>query len=569
MTDTPLTPRTIHRAGTRALLVDLPELEEVMTWHAALTAQPLAGQTSAIAAARTVLLEFATPRDAQRAVETLAGFSPTAAGQSTPREVTIDVIYDGEDLASTAEHLGISAEELISRHTSQAWMAAFGGFAPGFTYCVPADASTSEGAESFEWSVPRRANPRTAVPAGTVGLAGEFSAVYPRQSPGGWQLLGHTETPMWDPSAEHPALLNPGDIVRYRAVRAEASGAASSAATAPSNTSAGKAAAQHSRTPTAVLGRPVATLTDAGLLSLVQDRGRPGHGDIGVTRSGALDRASARAANAAVGNSSSAAVIENIGGLRITANVDTVLAVTGAEATVEVSTRSGHRATKALAQPIGLLAGEELAVRPTGTGARNYVAIRGGLATDTVLDSAASDVLSGMGPAPLADGDSLKAGRAARTAVNPTILNPADSTNAATLRCVLGPRHDWFAEQTVQDFLSTTWEVSGQSNRIGLRMTGPKGAELSREREEELASEGMLPGSIQVPPNGLPVLFLADHPVTGGYPVIATVIPEDMDATGQLPPGSTVAFRAVDPDTLAELPINPTDQNTDTQEEEQ
>lgn len=563
MTDAPLTPRTIHRAGTRALLVDLPDLAEVMTWHAALTAQPLAGQTSAIAAARTVLLEFATPRDAQRAVETLAGFSPAAAGQSTPREVTIDVIYDGEDLASTAEHLGISTEELINRHTSQAWMAAFGGFAPGFTYCVPTDAGSSEGAENFEWSVPRRANPRTAVPAGAVGLAGEFSAVYPRQSPGGWQLLGHTETPMWDPSAEHPALLNPGDIVRYRAVRAEASGAASS------NAGATKAASQHSRTPASILGRPVATLTDAGLLSLVQDRGRPGHGDIGVTRSGALDRASARAANAAVGNRSSAAVIENIGGLRITANVDTVLAVTGAEATVEVSTRSGHKATKALAQPIGLLAGEELAVRPTGTGARNYVAIRGGLATDTVLDSAASDVLSGMGPAPLADGDLLKAGRATRTAVDPTILNPADSTNAATLRCVLGPRDDWFAEQTVQDFLNTTWEVSGQSNRIGLRMAGAEGAELTREREEELASEGMLPGSIQVPPNGLPVLFLADHPVTGGYPVIATVIPEDMDAAGQLPPGSTVTFRPVDPDTLAELPINPTDQNTELQEEEQ
>ncbi|WOH94075.1 5-oxoprolinase/urea amidolyase family protein [Corynebacterium urealyticum] len=563
MTDASLAPRTIHRAGTRALLVDLPDLAEVMTWHAALTAQPLAGQTSAIAAARTVLLEFATPRDAQRAVETLAGFSPAAAGQTTPREVTIDVIYDGEDLASTAEHLSISTEELINRHTSQAWMAAFGGFAPGFTYCVPADASTSEGAESFEWNVPRRANPRTAVPAGAVGLAGEFSAVYPRQSPGGWQLLGHTKTPMWDPSAEHPALLNPGDIVRYRAVRAEASGAASS------NAGSGKAASQHNRTQAAILGRPVATLTDAGLLSLVQDRGRPGHGDIGVTRSGALDRASARAANAAVGNRSSAAVIENIGGLRITANVDTVLAVTGAEATVEVSTRSGQQATKTLAQPIGLLAGEELAVRPTGTGARSYVAIRGGLATDTVLDSAASDVLSGMGPAPLADGDVLKAGKATRTAVDPTILNPADSTNAATLRCVLGPRDNWFAEQTVQDFLSTTWEVSGQSNRIGLRMTGPEGAELTREREEELASEGMLPGSIQVPPNGLPVLFLADHPVTGGYPVIATVIPEDMDAAGQLPPGSTVTFRAVDPDTLAELPINPTDQNTDTQEEEQ
>ncbi|MDK6302067.1 5-oxoprolinase/urea amidolyase family protein [Corynebacterium sp. UMB9976] len=563
MTDASLAPRTIHRAGTRALLVDLPDLAEVMTWHAALTAQPLAGQTSAIAAARTVLLEFATPRDAQRAVETLAGFSPAAAGQTTPREVTIDVIYDGEDLASTAEHLSISTEELINRHTSQAWMAAFGGFAPGFTYCVPADASTSEGAENFEWNVPRRANPRTAVPAGAVGLAGEFSAVYPRQSPGGWQLLGHTKTPMWDPSAEHPALLNPGDIVRYRAVRAEASGAASS------NAGSGKAASQHNRTQAAILGRPVATLTDAGLLSLVQDRGRPGHGDIGVTRSGALDRASARAANAAVGNRSSAAVIENIGGLRITANVDTVLAVTGAEATVEVSTRSGQQATKTLAQPIGLLAGEELAVHPTGTGARSYVAIRGGLATDTVLDSAASDVLSGMGPAPLADGDVLKAGKATRTAVDPTILNPADSTNAATLRCVLGPRDNWFAEQTVQDFLSTTWEVSGQSNRIGLRMTGPEGAELTREREEELASEGMLPGSIQVPPNGLPVLFLADHPVTGGYPVIATVIPEDMDAAGQLPPGSTVTFRAVDPDTLAELPINPTDQNTDTQEEEQ
>ena len=150
---------------------------------------------------------------------------PTAAGQSTPREVTIDVIYDGEDLASTAEHLGISAEELISRHTSQAWMAAFGGFAPGFTYCVPADASTSEGAESFEWSVPRRANPRTAVPAGAVGLAGEFSAVYPRQSPGGWQLLGHTETPCGT-RAPDPALLNPATSCATGSP-AEASGAAS------------------------------------------------------------------------------------------------------------------------------------------------------------------------------------------------------------------------------------------------------------------------------------------------------------------------------------------------------
>lgn len=527
---------TIHRVGTRALLIDLADLDQVMSWHASLTSQPLRGQRSVIAAAQTVLLEFDSPRDTQSAVRALSSYQPTAPGAADTREVTIDVHYDGEDLDNAARLLEVSTEELIRRHTSQRWMAAFGGFAPGFTYCVPSDANP------FQWNIPRHDSPRTAVPAGAVALAGDFSAVYPRQSPGGWQLIGHTDTLMWDASADQPALLNPGDTVIYRAVRENIN--------VQKSDSEEQKPTDPARRPV-VPGRPVVRMDKPGLQSLFQDLGRPGHGDIGVNSSGAVDRASARAANAAVGNSRHAVVIENIGGFTITALIDTAVAVTGADTTVTVTNRDGIASRHDLASPIALLAGDTLTVDAPTIGARNYLAIRGGCAAPEVLESAASDVLSGLGPDAVTAGEQVKSAGRTVSAVNTAITNPlrVSGDGATTVRCVLGPRADWFSEATVQRFLDTIWDVSGQSNRIGLRLNAPgEDGGLERDQDGELASEGMVGGSIQVPPNGMPVVFLADHPVTGGYPVIATVIPEDLDIAGQLPPGSTIRFVAVDPD---------------------
>ena len=175
----------------------------------------------------------------------------------------------------------MSPKDLIKWHTSTTWVAAFGGFAPGFAYCVP------ESGQSL--SVPRLSSPRTEVPAGAVALAGEFSAVYPRVSPGGWQLIGTTDAPMWDSAADPPALLAPGDKVHYVAVDTlDAQGASSQ---------------RHLEHPPR---RPIFTVDDPGLQTLYQDLGRQGNGNLGVTTSGSADRASAYTANAAVGNTSNA-----------------------------------------------------------------------------------------------------------------------------------------------------------------------------------------------------------------------------------------------------------------------
>ncbi|WP_295805048.1 5-oxoprolinase/urea amidolyase family protein [uncultured Corynebacterium sp.] len=510
----------IHPVGTRALLIELEDLSQVMAWHAALDAHPLKDQVDAIAAATTLLLTFATPNSAAAAAERLQDFRPTAHAGEDPRLVEIDVLYDGEDLDEAAELMGMSREGLIEWHTSTEWLAAFGGFAPGFTYCTPADPEQN-------FNIERRATPRTAVPAGAVGIAGGFSAVYPRVSPGGWQLLGTTTTPMWESDAQPPALVQPGDRVRYRAV--------SSLPDVVSTTPFGR------RTPARL---PRMEVLDAGLLTLFQDQGRPGRGNLGVTPSGAADQAAAATANVAVGNPRGATVLENIGGIRLRALTDAVMCVTGAQSRVLLDDMP-----VALARPVLVTAGSTVTVEPATVGLRNYIAIRGGIVADAELGSASTDVLSGLGPQPVRLGDVIGVLPRSTAMTDAQLANPlrvaegAQGQTQGVLRCVLGPRDDWFTPDSLNVFVSTEWTVTSQSNRVGVRLLGPSGASgLERSREGELPSEGMVAGSVQVPPSGEPVIFLRDHAVTGGYPVIATVLEEDIDIAAQLPPGATVRF---------------------------
>ena len=514
----------IHRVGTRAILIDLPDLSTVMAWHAALRSTPLRGQIDCIAAARTVLIVLDSPRAAKDAAEKLSDFSPANTTQTKPRDITITVRYDGEDLQEAADAVGMTVDEVIEWHTSTTFVGAFGGFAPGFTYCVPEESS------GIPLSMPRKATPRTAVPAGAVGLAGEFSAVYPRQSPGGWQLIGTTTDPMWDNSQESPALITQGDRVHYRAV---------------------DTLEQHEEraTPRATSlprSRPMLRVDDPGMQTLIQDLGRAGNGDLGVTTSGAGDEASARAANASVGNDATAAVLENIGGMRITALVDSVIALTGAEAPARIGNRRIPLAT-----PVMLPAGKTLEVQPAQVGMRSYLAIRGGIVEPLTLGSASADLLSGLGPQPLQPSRELRSQFAPTTFVNNSRLNPllVNRKHRVEIRVVPGPRDDWFADG-VAPLEAQQWVVTAALNRIGLRLDG---VPIERSTSVELPSEGIVAGSIQVPTSGLPVVFLRDHAVTGGYPVIATVVHEDLDILAQLPPDALINFIAVDPDTLQPL----------------
>lgn len=549
-------PRALRWAGTRAFLIECASLADVVALHAQLTAAPLPDQVEAVAAAETVTLSFAHRAAAvagARAVQSLV--IAERAGQSGST-VDIDVVYDGEDLAEVGQLTGLGADGVVRVHTETLWTGAFGGFAPGFTYLV---------ADGDPLQVPRRSSPRTTVPAGSVAIAGHFSAVYPRSSPGGWQLLGHTDATMWDLERPSPALVRPGDRVRYRAVR-ELLRVSPAADPIPERATGGEPTAGDattSRSGSAAASSagiaPVLVVEATGLQSLVQDLGRPGLGDLGVSASGAADTASARQANRLVGNAPGEAVVETLlGGLTVRARGAVVLALAGAETPARITAVPDSTAVDRpapLHAPFALHDGEILTLDEPTAGLRTYLAVRGGLDVPAVLESRATDTMSGIGPAPLAPGTELPVRRvpgfAAVGTAEPVLRQLPRAGEVTTLRVVPGPRQDWFGAAGLEVLGGQDWVVSSQSNRIGVRLEAPAdGAPLERVREGELASEGAVAGALQVPPSGLPVLFLADHPVTGGYPVIGVVVPEDLPLAAQLPPGSGVSFELVTPLTL-------------------
>jgi KipI family sensor histidine kinase inhibitor len=194
-------------SGSAAVLVELDDLDEVLALHAALAAEPPPGVLDIVPAARTVLLVLDPARTSPAAVEeAVRRTTPRPSSARAADVVELPVRYDGEDLGELAGLLGIGPAELVRRHTGEEWTVAFCGFAPGFGYLVQ---------PGGRWDVPRRGTPRTAVPPGSVALAGEFSGVYPRESPGGWQLIGRTDVAVFDLDRDPAALLRPGVRVRF------------------------------------------------------------------------------------------------------------------------------------------------------------------------------------------------------------------------------------------------------------------------------------------------------------------------------------------------------------------
>lgn len=519
------------------MLAELDSLAQVLSLHAQLQAHPLDGQLDVLAAAETVLVTAASPAAARGFAARLRRMDLGTVGDADATLVIIDTVYDGEDLACVAELTGLGADGVISAHSEQTWTAAFGGFAPGFAYLV---------GETQALTVPRRSTPRSAVPAGSVALADTYSAVYPRASPGGWQLIGRTTAPMWDLGRDQPALVQPGNRVRFRPVRElvlAAGDLASDLAAVPVTSGAGH---------TTDTADGIVVLSP-GLQTTVQDLGRSGHAALGVAGSGALDRGALRRANRLAGNPVDAAGLENaLGGLVLVAVTDQVLAVTGARVPLAIDGPGGDRAVPT-ETPFALLAGETLTLGAPTAGVRSYVAIRGGLDVATVLGSRSTDTLSGIGPQPLGAGRRLRVLAAPPSSVvGAPGVEPQRPAEVTELCFVPGPRSDWFDPETIERFAGATWTVTAQSNRIGLRLDGEP---LARSRPGELPSEGTVTGAIQLPSSGLPVLFLADHPVTGGYPVIGVVLPADLDRAAQLPTGARIRFTPTpDADPLRPLP---------------
>jgi biotin-dependent carboxylase-like uncharacterized protein len=280
----------------------------------------------------------------------------------------------------------------------------------------------------------------------------------------------------------------------------------------------------------------VLTVLAPGPFATVQDGGRVGWASIGVPRSGAADRASADLANRLVGNRVEAAVLEaTAGGLRLRASRTVLVAVTGAPVPVQIDGRAAP-----LNAPVPVPAGAVLGLGVPSAGLRSYVAVRGGVDVPAVLGSRSTDTLSGLGPAPLAAGDRLPIGSLAGEEPVVDVAAVRAPSADPVLRVLPGPRRDWLVPAAWTALVTRPWTVTVDSDRVGLRLAGPR---LERARDDELPSEGLVPGALQVPPDGAPVLFLADHPVTGGYPVLAVVVTADLPAAAQLRPGDEVGFR--------------------------
>ncbi len=504
----------VRRLGDRAVRVRVaPGAVEALRAH--LAADPLLGQRELVAGGESVTVFFDGARSAAAGERALGAMTPPEEVAVDGPLVEIDVVYDGEDLSDVAGQLGADEAGVVRMHTERAWQVGFLGFAPGFAYLR----SPEPGPE-----IARRSTPRVRVPAGAVGLAGEYSAVYPRTSPGGWQLIGRTDARLWSLDREPPALLVPGTRVRFKAVRDRiAVPVPAPGAVAP------------------VCTRRGLVVREAGLQSLVEDLGRPGHAAIGVTRSGAADRGALRLANRLVGNPVGAAGIENVGGgVELVAVGEQVVAVTGADAPLVIESPDGRWRTVERGRPFALDDGDLLEVGPVTAGLRVVLAVRGGIDATPVLGSRSTDVLAHLGPAPIAVGDVLPVGPAPRTAVGEPEAVPVvpDGSRPTVLDVAPGPDADLFPDGAWQHLLDEEWEVNPQSDRVGVRLGGrPVGR-----ANGEVRSQALVPGAIQVPPSGEPVVFVVDHPTTGGYPVLAVVAEHHLDRLAQLPLGAPVRF---------------------------
>jgi biotin-dependent carboxylase-like uncharacterized protein len=286
---------------------------------------------------------------------------------------------------------------------------------------------------------------------------------------------------------------------------------------------------------------------DPGARALVQDLGRPGLAHLGVSASGAFDRAAHRLANRLVGNDEGAAALECLlGGLRLALPAGTWVAVTGAWSDAVLVT-DGRRTPVEPHTAVRADAAAELHLGAVTHGLRSTVALRGGLDLPAVLGSRARDTLAALGPEPVRAGDVLPLGPEPASPVPLGDLVPVDPPPDGTVELGVrpGPRHDWFGAAAWEVLLTSEWTTSARSDRTGVRLEGPALARLPDLVGVELASEGMLRGSIQVSPDGAPTVLGPDHPVTGGYPVIAVVVDSALDRLAQLRPGQPVRLRLV------------------------
>jgi KipI family sensor histidine kinase inhibitor len=423
----------------------------------------------------------------------------------------IPVVYGGvfgRDLPDVARWAGISEDEVVQLHAGTEYRVYMLGFAPGFPYM---------GVVPDRIAAPRLPRPRPRVPAGSVGIAGKQTGIYPSATPGGWRMVGRTSALLFDPGRQPPTLFEVGDVVRFVPV---------------------SASAWPERSPSRVAeprgDRPVFVVLQPGLYTTVQDRGRPGFRRYGVPASGAIDRESLVRANTAVGNPPDAAAIEcTWPGPVLEAIEAATVAVTGADFAAQVDGRPVETGRE-----IDLRRGQVLRFVAPRRGMWAYVAVQGGVDVPPALGSRSTLVraeLGGLSGRTLRSGDILYVSTSLPGPASPEI----DERYDGPIRILPGPHPGAFAPDSLEKFVTGHYAVSVHSDRSGYRLEGPVVEHAGR---GEILSEGMVPGAIQVPPDGQPIVLMPDGPTTGGYPVLAIVAGRELGRLAQKRPGERVEF---------------------------
>ncbi len=537
----PPAPPEIRNAGESAFIVEFGneisrERNARATGLAALLErEPFPGYREAIPTFRSVLVLHDPEADpasirahaldcARRAEET---------PPPEPRRIRIPCVYDGADLPEVARRVGVSEDELVRIHSRREYRVYIIGFTPGFPYLGMADPRLD---------IPRRKTPRVRVPAGAVALARAQTGIYPWVTPGGWHLVGRTDPALlFDPGKDPPATCLPGDQVRFVPVDELPERHPTPSASPP-------------------VGVPAFEVLHGGLLTTVQDLGRPGFQRYGVPWSGAADPPSLRFANRAVGNPDGAAGLEcALLGPTLRFLRPTLLALGGADHHAHLAMPRGAR----WPIPVGMsfLAPEGGVLRFAGppAGMRAYVAFAGGIDVPETLGSRSTYLTAGFGGflgRALRPGDRVPLGRpspaARQNRFEPAALRPPPS-GPLRLRISLGPQEDCFPAAALKRLPEMVFTVSNDSNRMGTRLDGP----VLRHRPgmQEIVSDANPPGAVQVPPDGRPIVMGADQGTTGGYPKLGAVVAPDRARLAQALPGAEVALEIVSLEKAREIAL--------------
>jgi KipI family sensor histidine kinase inhibitor len=515
----------IREAGDSAMLLELEEVIDAgvnaraIAIAGALRAGAPAGVRDVVSTYRTVAVHFdPLQADVEAMRAAMARASSTPATDLIGKTVDVPVQYggeDGPDLLEVAQFANLSPPAAIGVHSGTPYRVFMLGFLPGFAYMGSVDATIA---------MPRRETPRVRVPTGSVGIAGLQTGVYPRESPGGWRLIGRTNARVFDASRAETCLFAPGDVVRFTpADRLQFDRPRSGSTPSRGNES----ASRH------------ITVVRPGLFTTIQDRGRWGHQANGVPVGGALDRVSHGAANALVGNDVGAATLEiTLLGPELRFESDAVVAVTGADLGARVDGSEVMLNSAITCRP-----GAVLRFGERRSGSRAYMAVDGGIDVEPVLGSRATSALCGLGGVDgraIVAGDRLPLGAPVRPERVRRVqdLTPVPH-GGARLRVLPGPHQDFFPDDAFDHLQHRRFIVTPRSDRMGYRL---EGARIPRIAAREMISDAAFIGGIQVPLSGEPILLMADRQTTGGYPQIATVITADLPLAGQLAPGDWIEF---------------------------